>query len=435
MWKSVSSLVVVLAFVWYIALICPSSLFWIVFTIDALFDNERITWIDNIKTSLAISLEAELQSNPITNYTNLEMPVDEYYINSDSPNDIEKMANLVTSYRSLGKPFVIRKFINNSYAMNGGWTQDSFINRFINDNYRYEYSFKMDKKQFRAYVGNFTFSEGFTDMKNSNKWQFISDEIFRKNPELFSETNLDSLHKLQDKFSCEFFASILFWGYHSNRKQYQQIKYFRDIPPTKRIRNLHCDGTDDFYSMVAGSKIWYLVESKYTKYMRPWITSSLVVRSLQNINITNNYIPHYVVQLFPGDLLYVPPYAWHSVHSLPNENNISVGIANRCVDRKRDSLFKPPNVFIESLTELKYDPQYYENLEKTWSQYVLHKFPLLWGFIPKSFCGINQNATTNLDGDFCKKQYEKGCYCYSTSTEVGRVFRKASDEYDYYLNK
>ena len=107
----------------------------------------------------------------------------------------------------------------------------------------------------------------------------------------------------------------------------------------------HCAGIWNFFMMIEGEKKWTFVDPELTWMMYPSIRvgavafSSLVFfpdQSDPSVYRLYKYCPRYSVHLKPGDVLFDPPWWWHTVE---NKTPTSVAVATRWDAMRRDASF------------------------------------------------------------------------------------------------
>lgn len=96
--------------------------------------------------------------------------------------------------------------------------------------------------------------------------------------------------------------------------------------------SLHSSITGNFFYNIKGKKKWYLIDPKYSRYLKP-SQSRTGLFSVSRLDICNakkgDYvlnIPRYETVLDEGDLLFNPPWWWHAVE---NKTDYTIGCANR----------------------------------------------------------------------------------------------------------
>lgn len=86
----------------------------------------------------------------------------------------------------------------------------------------------------------------------------------------------------------------------------------------------HCDGMDNVFVQIYGRKTFYLWPPAAHAIMHPYPDAhSLERRSQLHRPLTDASVPPLVVELWPGDLLYLPKYWWHHVRA---EAGHSIGL-------------------------------------------------------------------------------------------------------------
>ena len=80
----------------------------------------------------------------------------------------------------------------------------------------------------------------------------------------------------------------------------------------------HGDVCNNFVVQISGEKMWIMVDSKYSMYMRPTMRggkTAIVGGHLSIEEDTMPHFPHHVFTLVPGDFLYNPEWYWHSIQN------------------------------------------------------------------------------------------------------------------------
>ena len=107
----------------------------------------------------------------------------------------------------------------------------------------------------------------------------------------------------------------------------------------------HAEPGHNYFTQVIGKKRWYLMEPKYSSLMLPLRGGMVNMQSgcshVANTVILHNEslkkrLPLLYVDTYPGDLLYVPDWYWHTVKNyegfnigcLIRELNISLAVRN-----------------------------------------------------------------------------------------------------------
>ncbi len=104
--------------------------------------------------------------------------------------------------------------------------------------------------------------------------------------------------------------------------------------------SMHHAPGGNFFLQVAGRKRWFLIDPKWTAYVHPvagrpfqYCNSAFAgfqARARMGVDNPLARLPHSVVTLEPGDLLYNAPWWWHEIQNL---DDFTVGCAVRHVPR------------------------------------------------------------------------------------------------------
>jgi len=92
-------------------------------------------------------------------------------------------------------------------------------------------------------------------------------------------------------------------------------------PPNQSIpvgSGWHCDICNNFVVQIAGVKRWIMVDPIYSIYMRPTMIRGKTAIAGGHGSISSEtlpHIPHYSVDLYPGDFLYNPEWYWHTIEN------------------------------------------------------------------------------------------------------------------------
>ena len=137
-----------------------------------------------------------------------------------------------------------------------------------------------------------------------------------------------ALHpELTDDFPLNWFET-----YKHRRSLYSHIQFFVGSKGT--ATGLHNSQLCNLFVMVHGEKQWVLYPTAYTPFMDPQTTRSVYRLSRHN---TGNFIEPalskldgYLVHMRPGDVLWNPPFYWHSVRNMTD----TIGVGYRWNDQR-----------------------------------------------------------------------------------------------------
>ena len=241
-------------------------------------------------------------------------------INSIQYEDLtkQKFIELTENFR---RPLVIRGFLKHTQACRE-WNLDFFSDNYgdtvlptiVNANItnHKNYIASPNGEQY-DYV---TIREFIQSLKTGGK-MYINNisRIFGYHPELLDYLELENIEKYTGiDMKNEMHITQLFFG------------------GNKTGTSLHCSITGNFFYNVKGRKHWYLIDPKYSKYLKPLLsrTGLFAVSQLDicNANSTDAVlaIPRLEVVLSEGDLLFNPPWYWHAIS---NESEYTIACANR----------------------------------------------------------------------------------------------------------
>lgn len=100
---------------------------------------------------------------------------------------------------------------------------------------------------------------------------------------------------------------------------------------------VHCAIGLNVFRQIAGRKRWYFFAPDQSPYVYPKLYEngfSATSKTIQNHNKGKGSpwftrIQRYTVVLEPGDVLIVPPWWWHSVENVAEDNDLVIGVASR----------------------------------------------------------------------------------------------------------
>lgn len=100
----------------------------------------------------------------------------------------------------------------------------------------------------------------------------------------------------------------------------------------------HGDICNNFVVQITGVKKWLMVDTKYVKYLRPTMRNgktAIVGAHISFETETMPYIPHHIFELYPGDMLYVPEFYYHSIHN-SDVKPYAIGLISRQCNIRRN---------------------------------------------------------------------------------------------------
>lgn len=114
------------------------------------------------------------------------------------------------------------------------------------------------------------------------------------------------------------------------------------VQPEKAFTLWHTEPGDNFFVLSKGTKTWTLAHPYYTAAFRPrvksttnYFGSNIDLREPEDVlrqRGFNGYlgIPLVRVELYPGDILRVPNYWWHTIVTHPGSETIAISIRSGC---------------------------------------------------------------------------------------------------------
>jgi len=133
--------------------------------------------------------------------------------------------------------------------------------------------------------------------------------------------------ELLDDFPLDFFEH-----YKVRKSLYSHIQFFVGKEGTNT--GLHNSQMCNLFAMVHGEKEWVLYPTVYTPYMDPQVSRSVYRLSRHNtgrfLEPSLAKLDGYRVTLRPGDILWNPPFYWHSVRNLSD----TIGVGYRWNDQR-----------------------------------------------------------------------------------------------------
>lgn len=114
---------------------------------------------------------------------------------------------------------------------------------------------------------------------------------------------------------------------------------------------IHNAGNDNLFFQIRGRKLWYLWDARAIYFLKPEVNRSPAKNSIydpENPDFKEfpalAKVPVYKTILEPGDILYVPSYAWHYVENLDH----TIGVAIRWTDVMDNLRNSPLLSFLEA---------------------------------------------------------------------------------------
>ena len=101
------------------------------------------------------------------------------------------------------------------------------------------------------------------------------------------------------------------------------------------VTHFHNANDSNLFCQISGKKRWIIFDSRYSHLFRPAVSKGEYRipkgEILQSIDIFEGLItselhdiPYFDITLEPGDVLYVPPFAWHTVKNI-SDNSLAFG--------------------------------------------------------------------------------------------------------------
>ena len=149
-------------------------------------------------------------------------------------------------------------------------------------------------------------------------------DIFNNNPELRAALDLDILSK---------------YGVSNEKSRIGSTQMFLSGPGTRS--GFHCTGGINLFVMVHGHKEWTFVAPEHSRFMYPITRKDMFYagspidwkKSYDEIEADGyplyRYIPKFVANLKPGDVLFSPQWWWHAVDT----TTPSIGVATRAMNK------------------------------------------------------------------------------------------------------
>jgi hypothetical protein len=230
----------------------------------------------------------------------------------------EKFITLTNNFRT---PLIVKGFLKDSQAVKE-WNLDFFANNYGAT--KLPVISNADIKVHKSYISNnenekyeYVTLKEFVDSVKNGKTMYINNisRIFGYHPELLNYLNLEKIKTYTgEDIKNEIHITNLFFGGNNTGT------------------SLHSSITSNFFYNIKGQKLWYLIDPKYTKYLKP-ILSRTGLFAVSRLDICNakegDYvlnIPRYEVLLEEGDMLFNSAYFWHAVS---NKSNVTIACANR----------------------------------------------------------------------------------------------------------
>ena len=218
-------------------------------------------------------------------------------------------------------PLVVKNFLKNSQAVKQ-WSLDFFANKYgdvklpvlqnadINSHQTYLDSTSPEKYKYVT-------MKAFIDSLKKGEKMYINNisRIFGHHPELLDYLELEKLKEYTgENIKDEVHTTNLFFGGKGTGT------------------SLHCSITSNFFYNIKGQKLWYLIDPKYTKYLKPLVSrtglfavSQLDICTAKPGDYPLN-IPRYEVLLEEGDMLVNTSWWWHAI---TNKSDYTIACANR----------------------------------------------------------------------------------------------------------
>ena len=218
-------------------------------------------------------------------------------------------------------PLVVKNFLKNSPAVKH-WNLDFFATKYgdvklpvienadINQHQTY-----LDSKSPEKY--KYVTMAEFVESVKQGKKLYINNisRIFGYRPELLDYLELEKIKEYTgENIKDEVHTTNLFFGGAGTGT------------------SLHCSITSNFFYNIKGQKLWYLIDPKYSNYLKPLLSrTGLFAVSLLDICTAKpgDYplnIPRYEVLLEEGDMLFNPSWWWHAII---NKTDYTIACANR----------------------------------------------------------------------------------------------------------
>lgn len=259
-------------------------------------------------------IETYYNNSPFKSYVD-PIPVPEIDVKDLTKDKFVQLTNNFTT------PLVVKGFLKDSDAVRY-WDLDFFAEKYGNT--KLPVVQNGDIKNHKKYTNstapeeyNYITMAEFIDSVKSGKKMYINNvsRIFGYHPELLDDLDLGKIKDYTgEDIKDEVHITNLFIGGEGTGT------------------SLHCSITGNFFYNIKGNKLWYLIDPKYTKYLKPMLsrTGLFAVSMLDICNAEENdyplNIPRYEVLLDEGDMLFNPPFYWHAI---TNKSNYTIACANR----------------------------------------------------------------------------------------------------------
>lgn len=145
-----------------------------------------------------------------------------------------------------------------------------------------------------------------------------------------------------------------FEKYKGRKSMFSQSQFFIGTQGT--ATGMHNSQLANLFAMVSGEKDWFLFPTSYTALMDPPVTHSVYRLSRHNtgqvVEPAYAKLDGYRVHLKAGDVLWNPPFYWHSVCNLTD----TIGVGYRWNDYRLSVKMHPMMWFLDNFAR---DPSWY----------------------------------------------------------------------------
>lgn len=221
---------------------------------------------------------------------------------------------LLDAVNSLDRIVVWKNFIKDS---------GNHLAKYQDDQYAYDSFNKEDEYDLKANYSNYQHAtlklgDAMKRMNETNDLYLVfSEALTHNNPEL-AQALLNSYHSHGESFVKKagldnaVHVSFMLYGNRYSTPQHNAI-------------------ISNWLIQVAGTKVWRIVDPRWTPYMRPMQRESTTgLLSAHSFVPNDSKMPYVDITTEPGDLMFFPPHWWHEVHNVyPDEFSFAIGLRTK----------------------------------------------------------------------------------------------------------